>query len=318
MKRPILHPDEGGRGPGVTVATQGQGAPRSLEADAAATLRAMQAGAEIVYQATFLDGTWSGRADFLERVDLPSTLGAWAYKVVDTKLARQVKPGAVLQLGLYALLVARLQGRVPNWLHLKLGDGTRASVEARTVLAYTRQRRAMLEASLMAPRETYPHPVAHCASCRWEPACDARRRTDDHPSLVAGMRREQVEKLAAVGVASLAAIACTDLTGRRIGIGAHTLARLQAQARLQLRQRESKQVEYALLPIGPGRGLALLPEPDPGDVFFDMEGDPLVREGGLEYLFGGIAAEGPKPVFRAFWAHDRGQEKRACEAGAVH
>ena len=33
------------------------------------------------------------------------------------------------------------------------------------------------------------------------------------------------------------------------------------------------------------RGLAALPEPSPGDLFLDLEGDPYV-DGGLEYLFG--------------------------------
>ena len=33
----------------------------------------------------------------------------------------------------------------------------------------------------------------------------------------------------------------------------------------------------------PGFGLSLLPEPSPGDIFFDFEGDPFVGEGGLEF-----------------------------------
>ena len=36
----------------------------------------------------------------------------------------------------------------------------------------------------------------------------------------------------------------------------------------------------------PGFGLAYLPQPSPGDVFLDLEGDPFVGEGGLEFLFG--------------------------------
>jgi hypothetical protein len=62
-----------------------------------------------------------------------------------------------------------------------------------------------------------------------------------------------------------------------------------------------------------------LPAPDPGDVFFDFEGDPLWVDGdsgewGLEYLFGLVEAPahpGAEPVFRTFWAHDRAEEKQA-------
>ena len=43
------------------------------------TLAAMRAGADVIYQATFFDGTWRGHADFLLKVDVPSpVLGAWS------------------------------------------------------------------------------------------------------------------------------------------------------------------------------------------------------------------------------------------------
>jgi hypothetical protein len=57
----------------------------------AETIRALREGVDAVYQATFLDGTWGGRSDFLIRVDKPSVLGAWSYEVVETKLARSTK-----------------------------------------------------------------------------------------------------------------------------------------------------------------------------------------------------------------------------------
>src|SRR5262245_40974733 len=56
-------------------------------ADAMAeTVEALRAGVDVVYQATLLDGNWGGRADFLIRVDTPSSLGIWSYEVADTKL----------------------------------------------------------------------------------------------------------------------------------------------------------------------------------------------------------------------------------------
>src|SRR5215472_7609998 len=41
----------------------------------AATLEAMRSGVPVIYQATFFDGTFVGRADFLRRVESPSDLG---------------------------------------------------------------------------------------------------------------------------------------------------------------------------------------------------------------------------------------------------
>src|SRR6185369_9064571 len=43
---------------------------------AARTIEAIRGGADVIYQATFLDDQWYGRADFLVRVDKSSDLGA--------------------------------------------------------------------------------------------------------------------------------------------------------------------------------------------------------------------------------------------------
>src|SRR6476659_5274295 len=44
------------------------------------TVDAMRQGADVVYQGTFLDEPWRGRADFLVRVKMPSTFGTWSYE----------------------------------------------------------------------------------------------------------------------------------------------------------------------------------------------------------------------------------------------
>jgi len=63
-----------------------------FETSARATIDAMRAGAEIIYQATFVLGDWRGRADFLERIEQPTALGSWGYEALDAKLARAEKP----------------------------------------------------------------------------------------------------------------------------------------------------------------------------------------------------------------------------------
>src|SRR5207237_7769026 len=85
----------------------------------------MKRGDAVIYQANFLqdDGncSWRGHADFLVRVDTQSDLGAWSYEPADAKLARAAKVGAVLQLCAYAEMVARIQGRLPEYIRLILG-----------------------------------------------------------------------------------------------------------------------------------------------------------------------------------------------------
>jgi predicted RecB family nuclease len=62
--------------------------------------------------------------------------------------------------------------------------------------------------------------------------------------------------------------------------------RIREQARIQVEARRSGERKFERLPIAEGFGLTRLPEPSPGDIFFDLEGDPFVGEHGLEYLFG--------------------------------
>ncbi len=71
---------------------------------------------------------------------------------------------------------------------------------------------------------------------------------------------------------------------------------------------------YELLPPQPGFGLFLLPAPDAGDIFFDIESDPFAVEGGLEYLLGmAHAGRGGKLVYKAGWALDTNEERLALE-----
>src|ERR1035438_8411860 len=85
------------------------------------TVQALRQGVDAVYQATFLEGQWGGRSDFLVRVNTPSAPGSWSYEVVETKLARSTKATALVQLCFYSDLLARIQGLEPQWMHVVLG-----------------------------------------------------------------------------------------------------------------------------------------------------------------------------------------------------
>ena len=86
--------------------------------DLEATLAAMHAGVDVVYQATLADDAWSGRVDFLRKVATPSGLGAWSYEVFDTKLARETRAATILQLCVYSCLLGELQGVRPACMHV--------------------------------------------------------------------------------------------------------------------------------------------------------------------------------------------------------
>ena len=276
------------------------------------TLEAMRSGYDVIYQAALFDGRWLGYADFLEKVEAPSDLGAHSYEVVDTKLARSAKAAALLQTSLYSELVAGMQGRAPESMHLALGDGTRPRFRASDYRAYLDHAKSRLESvTAGVPLKTYPEPVEHCGVCRWAKVCEQRWRDDDSLVLVAGLSRSQARKLDAAGVNTAGALATSDGDLSATGISGTTLARLRLQAQLQVRERETGKPDYVLIrPERPDLGLALLPPPTDADLIFDMESDPWALDGGLEYLFGVLDVVGN---FKPIWAHDREQEKLAFE-----
>jgi uncharacterized protein len=250
------------------------------------TVQAMQSGAEVVYQAVFSDGAWRGVADFLLRVDRPSALGDWSYEACDAKLARHPKPYFMLQLAWYTEQIARVQGELPRHMHVVLGTGETQAFDPRDFFAYygaVRRRflRAIDRLRQGGQDPAYPLPVGHCRVCGYAAHCEARRRADDHLSLVAWMRRDQVARLNAAGVRTVVDLAVFD-AATPTGITPQTQQRLIRQARLQVAARDTGH-RYELLPPEPRRGFGLLPAPSPGDLFFDIEGYPFYEAaGGLE------------------------------------
>ena len=91
---------------------------RLSDATVEATKAAMIAGDEYIVQAALKHERWVGRADILRRVDTPSSYGAYSYEIIDTKLARETKGGTVLQLCLYADLLAKVQGCAPEHMYV--------------------------------------------------------------------------------------------------------------------------------------------------------------------------------------------------------
>jgi uncharacterized protein len=295
----------------ITVAENSRAALLRAESD---TLAAMERGARVIYQGTFFDGTFVGKSDFLLRVDEPGARWPWSYEVADTKLALHDKPYFIIQLCHYSEHLARLQDTPPKRMHVVLGNGVRKSFAVEDFAAYYRH----LKASFLArgaAGDAYPFKVRHCGVCDWYELCEQRREDDDHLSLVAWMRRDHVRVFEDAGVATLAQLA-SPATTRPTGMQEPTFERLQRQAALQLRGRETGDYHYELLDQRPNEGLGALPAPAPGDLFFDMEGDQFFEIGvGLEYLFG-FYCPGDEQKFRPFWGTDRAAEKSAFE-GAV-
>jgi predicted RecB family nuclease len=268
------------------------------------TAEAIRSGThDVVYQGVLVDPSgWRGVADFVERQPDGS------YEVADTKLARHSKPYFLLQLSFYSEQLGRVQGRLPERMHVVLGTNDRESFRVADFIAYYRRVRARFLEFVEQPPETYPHPVSHCQVCAWKAVCEQRWIDDDHLSLVANMRRSWIAKLGEAGITTLEGLALAQLEAIE-GLRPEIYERIREQARMQFAARTNGHA-WKLLPPADEQGLALLPRPSAGDVFYDIEGDPFYEAArGLEYLHG-VIADGE---FRAFWARSRDEEQRAVE-----
>lgn len=278
----------------------------------AATRAAMATGVDVIFQAALSQGVFMGYADFLRRVERPSALGAWSYEVADTKLAHRAKPKFMIQLAHYSELLASDQGIYPDKMHLVLGNHTERSFRVGDYRHYYQRLRQRFDAFLDERPATAPEKCDACDFCDWRDRCAAEWEAQDHLNRVANIGKMQIKRLRKQGIHTLAQLGGLSSDATVAGMRPETLAKLRAQAALQAKKRETGENQLELLPrdASARTGFDRLPPPDEGDLFFDMEGDPL-HEGGLEYLFGVHVREQGAWVFHDFWAHDRRQEKAA-------
>ncbi|WP_349931256.1 TM0106 family RecB-like putative nuclease [Glutamicibacter mishrai] len=272
------------------------------------TMHVLRSGADVVFQATFFDGSFIGFADFLVR----QPDGSWA--VWDTKLARHARVSALLQVAAYADQMMAEGFKVSSKTTLVLGDGTHSVHRVDEVLPVFRAQRARFLSMIQNHRES-SQPVAWdsdqlriCGRCDY---CAEQVQATRDVLLVAGMSMVQREKLRKRNVFTIEQLAALEAPAGT------SLARMVDQAQMQLGLgRVDGEVQGVSFRVKSSQTISQLPAPDPGDIFFDFEGDPLYQERtdgswGLEYLFGVIENDTGQPVFKPFWAHSRAEERQA-------
>jgi len=285
------------------------------------TLFAINAKAPIIYQAALASGQFAGFADFLLLDD------SGRYQVWDTKLARSPKPYYAVQLCCYSEMFAHATGApMPEKFGIILGNKERVEFRVEDFIHYYRH----LKASFLAMQDGFtgnmadcPEPLPRADHGRWTSHADTFFNEQDHLVLVAGITVGQIKKLKRAGVNTVGDLAAAS--GKTVPkLDKDSMEKLVAQAGLQRQTRIDRVAKpeapprFEILPQaganGEPVGLAALPPDHPADVFFDMEGYPLVP-GGLEYLFGVCTRKGQPGSwdFTDWWAHDRNEEKCAFE-----
>lgn len=293
----------------------------------AETSTILRKGSEYVYQAFFYKEPFNGYADFLKRVDRPSALGDFSYEVIDTKLSKTEKASYIIQLCFYSELLQEIQGHLPQYAHIVTGDMRLTSFKVNDYFSYYSRLKQDFLRSIAHESHTslYPEPCPKCSSCSWRSRCKKQWQSDDHLSLIANITRSQRVKLAQSGITRCAQVVDPN-TPPPTTLHPDAFARLRDQATLQKAAESTGIPRFRIIPPNEGgRGFALLPARDEGDLFYDIEGDPLLKEDslqsshfmlqdGLEYLhgFSWRNADGSF-AFRPFWALSKVEERKCFE-----
>jgi len=284
---------------------------RSVEEKRLNTLAAMASGAEIIFQACLQKSFFRGFADFLVKIPGESRLGDYHYEVWDTKLSKTPKPYFAVQLCSYAEMLAEDQGCYAREIAVALGNGELCRLPASDYLFYYQHlKHQFLQFEAGFDANEMPDPAESRSWGDWAGMAEQLLLDRDHLSQVATINRGQIKVIEKAGVFTASDLASTDVQSIP-KITPSVFQRLKAQARIQKQSEGHDRPAFEVLVPAPGdaKGLALLPPPSPMDVYFDIEGFPLI-EGGLEYLWGNtyFDAQGERQ-FKDFWAHDSVQEK---------
>ena len=244
------------------------------------------------------DDQWLGYADVLRKVDAPGALGAWLYEVQDTKLSRETRGGTILQLGVYSELLGRIQGRTPEFFHVVTPLASEAYSSTTSARSTGRSSRASSISSRQARRAIRPNRIPTDRSLRRVPLVVALQRAAPQGRSPVVRRQPRPES------SSRAVEPGRDNVGGVGGV-ADSLPFTPTRGSLRHSSDSASRRAFRQRSGHPARRRSrscrsmptwsdAVPEPRPGDLFLDLEGDPFGRpvvgprpgEGGREYLFG--------------------------------
>lgn len=274
------------------------------------TWEAIKSGYDYIYQARLENLEWQGWCDFLVKVETKSDLGNWSYEVLDTKLSANTRAGTILQIALYSEMLAKIQGILPEKMHVKNPE-TQIEYRVSDYISYLRLIKNRLKTAIDEESATYPEFCAHCDICNWWNHCNDKRRNDDHLSFVAGMGNSQIKEVISHGIQTLEqmATASLPLPFKPSKGSKETYIKLREQARLQKEYRDHYQPIFELIERKKQFGFYKLPQPSEGDIYIKFESDPLVEPNGIEYLMGWLC----QGEYQHVWIQNANEEKQAFE-----
>lgn len=271
---------------------------------AKATLAALQAGVAVVHQATLWmenskETCFLGYADFLIRE------ADGSYRVIDTKIAKDIKEKYSIQVGLYARTLQRMLGAaaIDPAIHLGTGEIRTLPLESALETALEAEEQFLDELSsrrLVSSQPPAGRPCSECTYCRWQPQCQQEWQEADALFLVAGVGPKATLDYTNLGITTASELGQADEEAPPADAPPNTWRRHVVQARLQTQAKSAERIPHVVLDRD---YLKKLRPPQPGDLYFDIEGYAIAPYS-LEYLLGLWDGQ----TFTSLWAHSKDEE----------
>ncbi|PKB80757.1 MAG: hypothetical protein BZY88_07870 [SAR202 cluster bacterium Io17-Chloro-G9] len=236
-----------------------------------------------------------GRPDILERVDgVASIFGRYSYRIVEVKLARNLKKSNKLQAAFYNRLLGQVQGYEPEDFHMVNRD---LEVIPIAMTDFHNELDRVLDEMLLVIGGKKVYACYGSGKWPWESYVNRSAVETNDVSLISGIGPAMREKLVAAEIYTVDDVSRADVASLTAikGIGNAMAQKVSLSAQAQMAGQPLR------------RGPELDVRRGRSEVFFDFEGvDPELENEGLDkvnYLVGAIFRRGGSPPnFLPFFA----------------
>jgi len=279
-----------------------------------ATKDAIKKGFKLIYKAFFIDKDFRGECDFLIRLEKKSDLGEYSYEVYDTKITKNLRSKHVLQITGYSFLLSKVQGLMPLKMYLIDGSNKIHDYKVSEFIDYFLYSKENFEKFIpFAKKENlYPEKCSFCPLCPWLDECEKIWINDNYINQTCGIISSQVQKLKKEKIKTITDLAKIKPSDIESKINLSTKIKLVNQAKLQELKRLTNEIKTVFLSPELNKGFYKIPEPNEGDLFYDIEGFPQSENRPFEYLHGVYFLNKGKKEFKKFVIkkYDISEEKR--------
>lgn len=174
-----------------------------LEEQSRMTREAMSQGKDYIYQAYLENDQLAGYPDFMEKVDSPSNLGDFSYRILDTKLSNNPSAANAVQLIHYSVIAEEIQGSPVYELLVIHGNHSQSEINKADFFDYYNELLQEYEQFLNTDEKTAPFPISYCKSCSYLNHCKKFWKESDHIASINRIKPAELEKLQAIDVLTI-------------------------------------------------------------------------------------------------------------------